>query len=120
MNILPTNEDFKKAIEKAKMNAANKGEKQIEIQAKDIHKELGHYPGPNHRMSTCCDAMYASMNNSKGDTVIDAPKKGKGANLKIQLKVPPRPRHRHKCNLLPIEVRYNLILQVSTQSILDQ
>ena len=78
MNI-PTKEDFKRVINKAKMNAAINGEKHIHIQVKDIHIELGHYPGPNHRMKTCCDAM----NTSNGDVVVSAPKSGK-SHHKIQ------------------------------------
>ena len=83
MNSIPTKEDFKRVIKKAKMRAAANGEKHIHIHAKDIHIEIGHYPGPNHRMKTCCDAMYDSMNTSNGDAVVSAPKSGNGASLII-------------------------------------
>ncbi|KQL34410.1 hypothetical protein [Psychrobacillus sp. FJAT-21963] len=84
MSNIPTKIDFIKAIEKAKKNAVERGESNLELQAKDLHKELGYYPGPNHRMKTCCGSMYDSMNTSNGDEVVSAPESGYGASLIIR------------------------------------
>ena len=58
-----------------------KGES-IELVSGDIHRELGGYPDPNHRMPSCCNAMRNLMSND--DEVLYSPKKGNGATLKIR------------------------------------
>jgi hypothetical protein len=45
-----------------KMLARLRGEDYIEIVALELHKKL-EMPIRNHRMASCCDAMYAMMLN---------------------------------------------------------
>jgi hypothetical protein len=52
----------------------------------DLHLVLGACPGLNHRMSTCCDAMFAEQR--EGDRVLSQSEKGKGASLTIRYKLP--------------------------------
>lgn len=59
---------------------------EITIRAGDLHKALGGYPGPNHRMPICCSAMYQAMDI--GDEIVKAPPKGRGANLYIRYRLP--------------------------------
>lgn len=80
--MLPTKEDFEKSIRLKFERAIEEGKDYIEIVSGDIHRELGGYPGKNHRMPCCCTVMYSVMKND--DIVIEAPKKGKGATLKIR------------------------------------
>jgi hypothetical protein len=47
-----------------------------------INKNVGGYPSRNHRMATCCTAMYSLMGSR--DEIITSPPKGKGASLKIR------------------------------------
>jgi 5-methylcytosine-specific restriction protein A len=54
----------------------------IELYSGDIHRELGGYPGRNHSMPTCCEAMRDLM--IPGDEIIESPPKGNGATLKIR------------------------------------
>ncbi len=54
----------------------------IDITSGDIHRELGGYPGKNHRMPTCCIVMKKLM--SSNDMIIYEPKKGKGASLTMR------------------------------------
>lgn len=54
----------------------------IELVSGDIHREIGGYPGANHRMPTCCNAMRDLMSND--DEIVYSPKKGNGATLKIR------------------------------------
>lgn len=53
-----------------------------DIVSRDIHIECGGYPGPNHRMPQCCDAMYKMM--AGDDEVLSAPPSGKGAYVKVR------------------------------------
>ncbi|WP_077359465.1 hypothetical protein [Fictibacillus arsenicus] len=83
MHPLPRVTDFKEEIDALKKQAKIKGEPYIEIVALELHKRLG-MPAGNHRMATCCDAMYAMMINERGDHIISAPPKGKGSTLTIR------------------------------------
>jgi len=54
----------------------------IELVSGDIHRELGGYPGSNHRMPSCCSAMRELMKSD--DEILYSPKRGNGATLKIR------------------------------------
>ena len=54
----------------------------IDLISGNIHRELGGYPGKNHRMPPCCKAMRNLMSDQ--DKVINEPKKGNGATLTIR------------------------------------
>ena len=79
-------EKFRKALAELFASAAKKGERSITLTSGVLHSRVGGYPGPNHRMPVCCDAMYGAM--KEGDQVIERPPKGKGATLKIRYLLP--------------------------------
>lgn len=79
---MPKKAEFISEIERIFTNARNRGDKYVEIISKDLHTKLGGYPGRNHSMPSCCDAMYDIKKDS--DEIISAPTKGKGATLKIR------------------------------------
>lgn len=54
----------------------------IDLTSGDIHRELGGYPGNNHRIPVCCDTMRELM--LVDDEVLESPPKGNGATLKIR------------------------------------
>jgi 5-methylcytosine-specific restriction protein A len=81
---VPTKSDFIDAIKQLKTESRTLELKYIEILSADLHRKLGYYPGPNHRMTSCCDAMYDSMDIHNGDLVVLKPPKGRGAKLKIR------------------------------------
>lgn len=54
----------------------------IDLNAGLIHRELGGYPGNNHRIPVCCDAMKSLMLNN--DFITNQPIKGNGASLTIR------------------------------------
>ena len=58
----------------------------VEITSGDVHREVGGYPGSNHRMPVCCEVMYAEM--TERDELLSAPPKGKGATLTIRYQLP--------------------------------
>lgn len=81
---VPTKSDFTDAIKQMKIESRALGLEYIEILSADLHKKLGYYPGQNHRMASCCDAMYESMDINNGDLIVMKPPKGRGAKLKIR------------------------------------
>lgn len=46
----------------------------IELTSGDIHRDVGGYPGRNHKMVICCDVMYNWM--AGDDEIICAPPSG--------------------------------------------
>lgn len=55
----------------------------IDVTSGDVHRAVGGYPGENHRMKSCCEAMRKCM---RGDDEIlpDGPEKGNGATLTVR------------------------------------
>lgn len=81
-------EDFMRALD-GKLGAASAaGDEQLDVNAGELHRELGDYPGPDHRMPSCCAAMRAAMR--AGDTVLAEPPGGKGASLTVRYRLPRR------------------------------
>jgi 2-polyprenyl-6-hydroxyphenyl methylase / 3-demethylubiquinone-9 3-methyltransferase len=68
--------------------AERMGQTMVDINAGQLHRELGGYPGPNHRLPVCCEVMHGEV--GLGDAVIDSPPKGKGASLTIRYQLPRR------------------------------
>ena len=73
---------FRNEIMKLINKAKEQGLPYVDIISGVVHRNVGGYPSNNHRMPTCCEEMYINM--KPGDEVLEAPLKGKGANLKIR------------------------------------
>jgi 5-methylcytosine-specific restriction protein A len=58
----------------------------VEVRSSALHRRVGEYPGPDHNMPACCEAMMAEMGAT--DSVRSDPEKGKGANLVIRYALP--------------------------------
>lgn len=58
----------------------------IDIEAGELHRLVGGYPGTNHKMPSCCAVMKRYMNNN--DEILYSPPSGKGASLKIRYYLP--------------------------------
>ncbi|MFA7098268.1 MAG: HNH endonuclease [Gammaproteobacteria bacterium] len=71
--------DFKELI---LSKIKNMNSEYVDLVSGDIHREVGGYPGSNHRMPSCCNAIRDIMYND--DEVLYSPKKGNGATLKIR------------------------------------
>lgn len=76
---------FRAEIEKQMNRARSQGQRSIELISGEIHRSVGGYPGPDHRMPICCQVIYSVMKS--GDQIIYAPPKGKGATLKIRYNI---------------------------------
>ena len=62
--------------------AKEAGREYIDVRAGDLHRKVGGYPGPDHRMPLCCDVMRRLMGPE--DVVLEEPPSGYGANLVIR------------------------------------
>ena len=75
-------DDFRTEIQAQIRRATASGVRHLEINSGELHRKLGGYPGTNHRMPMCCDAMYGEMRD--GDVIVAQAPKRKGATLKIR------------------------------------
>lgn len=83
---MPNSEDFQREIFKMFDKAEKEGRDFVEITSGELHREIGFYPGPNHRMASLCGVMRGLM--QAGDDILYQPRKGKGATLKMRYKLP--------------------------------
>ena len=58
----------------------------IDVNAGDLHRNVGGYPLPRTGMTYCCDAMRQAMR--EGDDFLDGPAKGKSVALTIRYRLP--------------------------------
>jgi 5-methylcytosine-specific restriction protein A len=87
---MPTTEDFRAELKAQIERAANQGRPHIEVNAGELHRVVGGYPGNNHRMPQCCDAMRDEL--KRGDArVIFETESGQAPALTIRYYLP-----RHK------------------------
>jgi hypothetical protein len=78
--------DFRKELIDILRIAEKLGCSSIELKAGNLHRRVGGYPGQNHRMPVCCEVMRKAM--KAHDSVVEEPKKGLGASLKIRYLLP--------------------------------
>jgi hypothetical protein len=86
MSLVPSSDDFRQELRAQIDRAVRRGASHVEINAGELHRTLGAYPGPNHRMPLCCKAMQEEC--LEGDEMIFSPDKGQGASLTIRYKIP--------------------------------
>ena len=82
-----TTADFRAALAKLFADAANIGRGTVVVRSGDLHRIVGGYPGPDHRMPVCCNVMYAEMIDGY-DEILATPPKRKGASLVIEYMLP--------------------------------
>jgi hypothetical protein len=82
---MPTKEEFRAELRSRLRAAELRGAPFLEVNSAQLHRDLGGYPGPDHRMASCCDAMYDEQR--VGDIRLPGgPKKGKGViTIRYQL-----------------------------------
>jgi len=78
--MIPRKEDFENEIVKIQNEARQKGLREIQINALELHKKVGFDP-LNHRMASACNAIYNLM--TRRDEIIHSPPKGKGSSLTV-------------------------------------
>lgn len=77
---------FRDALARRFQSARVTGLQSIRVNSGDLHREVGGYPGRNHKMPLCCDEMRAAIR--PGDRIIAQPPKGRGASLTIEYVLP--------------------------------
>ena len=77
---------FRAALLRHFRSAEKAGRWRIQIVSRDLHREVGGYPGVNHQMSLCCRVMEDEM--GEGDAVITRPRARYGARLTIRYRIP--------------------------------
>jgi hypothetical protein len=96
----PTAEDFRKTLKRIFQDAQNKGLPYIDVKAGELHRQVGEYPGPNHRMPVCSSVMRQMM--QQDDIILDEPPRGMGASLTIRYRLPRAGDPQHS-SMLPFE-----------------
>ena len=94
---MPKSNEFREALLAIFAEAITGGDSFLELKANDLHRRVGGYPGPQSRMPVCCGVMRKEM--QAGDTIIEEPPSGQGANFTIRYSLP-RPQ-----SLQPIQPR---------------
>jgi 5-methylcytosine-specific restriction protein A len=84
MTIPPlSRDDFQKHLNSLLAQARTLGFSAVEVTSGNLHRAVGAYPGPNHRMPVCCAVMRDTM-GSNDEIVPPMPPKGNGANIRIR------------------------------------
>lgn len=83
---MPTSEAFRAELEAQLVRAEARQMAFIEIISGELHRAVGGYPGPSHRMPACCAVMRAAMRGT--DRIVHAPPSGQGATLRIRYHLP--------------------------------
>ena len=82
-----TADDFRSGLAGLFEAAATAGRGTILVRSGGLHRAVGGYSGPDHRMPVCCNAMYAEMVEGV-DEVLSAPPSGLGATVTIDYRLP--------------------------------
>ncbi len=85
-NFIPDTQTFKQALLQTLKVAQNKGLKEITVNAGELHRQVGGYPGTNNRMATCTMVLKNEMTD--GDIIIKDTNKGAGASVTIKYILP--------------------------------
>jgi hypothetical protein len=85
---MPTKEDFRAELLAQLDRAMKQGRAHVEINAGELHRTLGDYPGTDHRLPTACAAMREARTSQ--DKIIFESPSGNGAALTIRYELPRR------------------------------
>ncbi len=89
MSAAPKAEDFRNALTDVLTSATTLGVVAVDVKAGNLHRRVGGYPGTDHRMRQCCEAMRREMGDK--DQVVEEPPSGQGASLTIRYGLPRQP-----------------------------
>jgi hypothetical protein len=65
---MPNIDDFRTELRQQFERAQAQGRAHIEVNAGELHRTLGGYPGADHRMPTCCSALKEEF--ARGNAVV--------------------------------------------------
>ena len=81
-----TADEFRRKLQAHLTLAQDRGELHVDINAGELHRRVGRYPGSKHRMPVCCSVLRSEM--VSGDEVITEPQAGQGASLTVRYRLP--------------------------------
>lgn len=79
--------DFRAELAAQLARATQQKRSHAEINAGELHRVIGGYPGPDHDMPPCCNVMKEAFDASR-DEIVHEPPKGLGASLTIRYALP--------------------------------
>jgi hypothetical protein len=84
---MPTKDRFYEELMQVFQEATKEGRENVDVNAGDLHRRFGEYPGPDHRMPVCCSVMRSEY-SADCDLVLQSPPSGDGAGLTIRYALP--------------------------------
>jgi hypothetical protein len=81
-----TKQDFETELRRQLAHAQSLGRPHLDVNAGELHRDVGGYPSSDHRMPMCCNAMLGEM--IEKDRILNQPPKGAGASLTIRYRLP--------------------------------
>ena len=85
---MPKAQDFFNELMVMMREAQSAGLDAVEIEAGELHRRVGGYPGRDHRMPICCGVMREQLSEKWGDRLVQEPPSGEGASLRISYRLP--------------------------------
>jgi len=82
-----TMDDFRSELRAQIDRAERRSAPHVEINSGELHRVVGGYPGQDHRMPMCCEAMY-ELRKPTDEIIPPAPPSGHGASLTIRYLLP--------------------------------
>lgn len=79
-------EDFERELIALLAEAEKQGRTGVTVSAGELHRRAGGYPGPDHRMPSCCNAMRSVARTLPG-TEVPNDLKLNGASFAIKFKI---------------------------------
>ena len=84
---MPKAVDFRAELRRQLAIAQSQKLPQVDINAGELHRDVGGYPGPDNRMPNCCQVMKGERKS--GDTIVAGKQlKSAGASLTIRYLLP--------------------------------
>jgi len=77
---------FRAALEALFAKAAEEGITSVTVNSGELHRQVGGYPGSDHRMPVCCRVMQSVMQS--GDEIPQQPPSGLGASFSVRYVIP--------------------------------
>jgi len=74
---MPTAEQFREELSSIFQEAVEEKRSTVEVSAGELHRRVGDYPGPNHRMPLCCSVMREAFNPRAGMSSWKSPRAAK-------------------------------------------
>ncbi len=82
---MPTADEFRTELRAQLHQAQQEGFSRVEINAGDLHRKVGGYPGPKPRLPCCCSVMRQEQR--QGDLVVSE-RHSDGVSLTIRYLLP--------------------------------